>query len=77
MKLRALAIAAACVGVANCSSPEATRTRGGGPGADPQNRAPVVKIHEGSWPYWKTPVEIRVQHAPLDPARHAAQTDLR
>jgi hypothetical protein len=38
-----------------CTSPEATRTRAGGPGADPGNRRGVVQLHEGADPYWKTP----------------------
>ncbi len=38
-----------------CTSPEASRGRGGGPGADPGNRGPVVVMHEGSRPYYGTP----------------------
>jgi hypothetical protein len=38
-----------------CASPEATRARGGGPGADPGNRRHVVEMHAGSGPYWRTP----------------------
>jgi hypothetical protein len=41
--------------VAACMSPEATRVRGGGPGADPDNRTEVVEMHEGSRPYHGTP----------------------
>ena len=41
--------------VAGCASPEATRMRGGGPGADPGNRRPVVMLHEGAEPYHGTP----------------------
>ena len=40
---------------AGCSSPEASRVRGGGPGADPGNRGAVVRMHEGSEPYYETP----------------------
>lgn len=64
--LAGLVLAAAC-------SPEAVRTRGGGPGADPGNRPPVVAMHEGSDQYWRTPVRIGVEHPPLDPARHARE----
>lgn len=46
--LLALALAA-------CNSPEATRTRGGGPGADVGNRSPVVDMHQGARPYFQTP----------------------
>jgi hypothetical protein len=38
-----------------CSSPEATRQRGGGPGADVGNRGPAVEMHGGSDPYHDTP----------------------
>lgn len=60
----------------SCASPEATRTRGGGPGADSHNRPAVVKMHEGSRQYWRTPAEITVEHPPLDAAAHARQTAL-
>ena len=62
--------------VAACVSPEARRTRGGGPGADTQNRPAEVKMHEGSRQYWNTPVVIGVQHPPLDPAQHARSRSL-
>jgi hypothetical protein len=54
-----------------CTSPETTRTRGGGPGADVGNRGEVVKMHEGSRPYWETPEIIEVETAPLGSARQA------
>jgi hypothetical protein len=60
-----------CVGVAGCTSPEATRTRGGGAGADVGNRPKDVKMHEGSDPYWKTPERITGEHAPLESAEQA------
>ena len=63
----ALTLAAAA-----CTSPEATRTRAGGPGADPGNRGSAVKMHEGSDPYWRTPQRIaRKQQAPTETARQA------
>lgn len=43
------------LGFVACSSPEAERTRGGGPGADIGNRGVVVEMHEGAHPYHKTP----------------------
>ena len=58
---------------AGCTSPEATRTRGGGPGADPGNRPVDVKMHAGSLPYWKTPVRIGGGQGPLDSASQARQ----
>jgi hypothetical protein len=62
-----------CGAVTGCTSPETTRTRGDGPGADVGNRPAVVKMHEGSEPYWKTPERIGVQHPTLEPARQAEQ----
>jgi hypothetical protein len=61
----------ACAGVNGCTSPEATRTRGGGPGADVGNRSKVVAMHQGSKPFWHTPVRIPFAHAPLDSASQA------
>ena len=41
--------------VAACASPEATRARGGGPGADPGNHGAVTQLHAGAKMYYKTP----------------------
>jgi hypothetical protein len=54
-----------------CSSPEATRTRGGGAGADKGNRGEAVLMHEGSRPYAGTPLLIPSQGPSLDSARQA------
>ena len=56
---------------AACASPEATRTRGGGPGADVGNRTNFVDMHEGSRPFYRTPDLIPAKHPPLEPARQA------
>jgi hypothetical protein len=56
-----------------CTSPETTRTRGGGPGADVGNRGKVVRMHEGSDPFAKTPKIIRAQNPSLAGARQADQ----
>jgi len=62
----------ACAALAACRSPEATRTRGGGLGADVNNRPATARMHEGSQPYWKTPRRIdRKQQGPLDAAAQA------
>jgi hypothetical protein len=53
--------------VAACTSPEATRTRGGGPGADVGNRTRNVHMHEGSKPFAKTPQLIPVQKKTASP----------
>jgi hypothetical protein len=71
MKCTVGALFAACITVAGCESPEATRTRGGGAGGDIGNRPANVKMHEGSRPYWETPVVIPGEGASLDPARQA------
>jgi hypothetical protein len=41
--------------LAACSSPEASRVRGGGNGADVRNVRESVEMHAGSQPYWDTP----------------------
>jgi hypothetical protein len=56
-----------------CTSPERTRTRGGGPGADVGNRAKFVQMHEGSRPFENTPKIIPTKHPPLTPASQADQ----
>jgi hypothetical protein len=38
-----------------CTSPEATRTRGGGAGADVKNWGDPVELHAGAEPYYDTP----------------------
>jgi hypothetical protein len=38
-----------------CSSPEAHRTRGDGPGADVRNWGKPVELHAGAQPYHQTP----------------------
>jgi hypothetical protein len=58
MRIAIATLLAACMALAACESPEAVRTRGGGPGADRGNRLVNVKMHEGSQQYWKTPVVI-------------------
>jgi hypothetical protein len=70
MKIALRLLLIGCVGVAGCGSPEATRTRGG-PGADVGNRPRIVRMHEGSRPFWKTPDRIAVEHPPLEPAQQA------
>ena len=71
MKIALKLLLIGCVGVAGCGSPEATRTRGGGPGADVGNRSATVEMHEGSRPFWKTPERIDVEHPPLASAQQA------
>jgi hypothetical protein len=59
-----------------CQSPEATRARGQGPGADVGNRRETVRLHGGSDPFFRTPDRIPgEQHPSLAPARQAQQQD--
>lgn len=41
--------------LAACSSPEAGRARGGGPGADVKNWEQPIELHAGSEPFHETP----------------------
>jgi hypothetical protein len=68
---RAWALVAVALALAACTSAEATRMRGQGPGADVRNVGSVVKMHEGSDPYWRTPRVPHAGAAPLDSARQA------
>lgn len=61
----------ALVATAACDSPEAARTRGGGPGADTGNRKAVVLMHEGSKPFARTPQVIPGTPGPVESANHA------
>jgi len=76
MKLVLLIIITAVL-TAGCTSPEVGRTRGGGPGADMGNRGSIVRMHEGSNPFEKTPKIIGAEHPPLESARQASQYDRR
>ncbi|HJR42014.1 MAG TPA: hypothetical protein VJ812_07950 [Gemmatimonadaceae bacterium] len=57
-------LAAPVLLVASCASPEARRSQGGGPGADPQNRDPVVELHGGSRMYYETPCLLPNEECP-------------
>ena len=59
--------------LAACSSPEATRTQGGGPGGDTGNRPEVVRMHEGSRPYHETPRLLPVATPAPDSASQASE----
>jgi hypothetical protein len=56
-----------------CASPEATRTRGQGSGADVRNVREVVRMHDGADPYWRTPRVDGIGGPPLEPGRQAAR----
>jgi len=73
MRLALITVAALVFYLAACASPETTRTRGGGPGADVGNRGKDVDMHEGSRPFWKTPDLIPTKNPPLAPASQADQ----
>jgi hypothetical protein len=61
------------VSAVGCKSPEATRARGQGPGADIGNRPDVVLLHEGSEPFWDTPERIPFEKPNLAPAAQASE----
>jgi len=64
--------AVAMIFVVGCKSPEVSRSRGAGAGADVGNRkGAAVRMHEGSDPYAKTPKIIRAQSPSLAGARQA------
>jgi len=55
--MRAVVMLLVLVGLAACTSPEATRQRAGGPGADVGNRG-GVELHAGADPYARTPIVV-------------------
>jgi hypothetical protein len=57
--------------LAACGSPEAQRTRGGGPGGDTGNRPEVLRMHEGSRPYHDTPRLLPFETPALETASQA------
>jgi hypothetical protein len=59
--------------LAACSSPEATRTQGGGPGGDTGNRPEIVRMHEGSRPYHDAPRLVPGATPALDSASQARE----
>jgi hypothetical protein len=73
MRFALITVAALVFSLAACASPETTRTRGGGPGADVGNRAKFVQMHEGSKPFERTPKIISTKNPPLGPASQADQ----
>lgn len=73
MSRAALLLLPALAALVACTSPEATRTRAQGRGADVGNVGPVVKMHEGSDPYWRTRRLAGIGGPSLEPARQAAQ----
>jgi hypothetical protein len=54
-RLTNILVALSLLALGACASPEATRVRGGGPGADIGNRDGVIEMHEGSVIYANTP----------------------
>ena len=53
------------LGLGACTSPEASRTRGGGAGRDVGNRDAVVEIHAGAQPYYHTPCRLPFDCRPV------------
>ena len=53
------------LGLGACTSPEASRTRGGGAGGDVGNRDAVVEIHAGARLYYHTPCRLPFDCSPV------------
>jgi hypothetical protein len=69
----ALTLGVACM--AACASPEASRVRGGGPGADPGNHDRVTELHAGAKMYYRTPCRtVKVKCSGPTPAFGARGT---
>jgi hypothetical protein len=66
----------ATTALSSCTSPETTRERGGGAGADIGNRPAQVMMHEGSRQYYETPVKIPAEGTPLAPSEQARRLSL-
>lgn len=64
-------LACLCAALLAACSPEAERTRGGGPGGDTGNRPPIVRMHEGSRPFEEIPRLVTGQTPALDTASQA------
>ena len=63
--LRVTPVAVALLLITACASPEAHRTRGGGPGADVKNWGKPVELHAGAQPFYNTPCVTEVEcHGP-------------
>ena len=58
-------------GLIGCDSPEVSRTRGGGAGADVGNRG-RVELHGGSEIYYGTPVRISEAARGVDSSRRGS-----
>jgi hypothetical protein len=59
--------------LAACTSPETSRSRGGGPGADLGNRGELVEMHEGAEPYYRTPRLVEAQPEPSESDQRQAR----
>lgn len=57
MRTRRLTLLMALLAAAACTSPEASRQRAGGRGADVGNHG-EIELHAGSDPYYRTPVAM-------------------
>jgi hypothetical protein len=68
-------LAVLAIGLAGCASPEASRVRGGGPGADPGNHDLVPALHAGAKMYYRTPCRtVKVKCSGPMPASGARGT---
>ena len=71
-----LALVLAAAGLGACASPEAERERGGGRGADTNNRDAIVEMHGGSVIYYNVPCNTTLPRCtgpmPVSTARRQA-----
>jgi len=68
-------LASLLIGLVGCASPEASRVRGGGPGADPGNHDLVTELHAGAKMYYRTPCRtVKVKCSGPTPAFGARGT---
>ena len=72
MKRAIISLIVLLAGAWGCTSPEASRQRGGR-GADVGNRGRIVRLHEGANQFAKTPTLIPAKPPPLDSANQAAR----
>jgi hypothetical protein len=64
------------VGLGACTSPEASRTRGGGAGGDVGNRDAAVEMHAGAQPYYHTPCRLPFDCRPVSSTSGEARQEL-
>ncbi|AKT41752.1 uncharacterized protein CMC5_059630 [Chondromyces crocatus] len=75
--MRWLVVTALAFSFGGCASPEAKRTRGGGPGADPGNRGAEVAVHGRVDPFHGTPRKLPVAASSSRPVATSGEVNAR